>query len=126
MVVFRVLGWLLLAMAVAAVVHDGLAWWAEGSFHLLGFGDLWSHLDARSLAYFQGAVQRHLSAVLWTWMAWPLLRVPVLPVFLVVGLVCLFVGGFLCRGVSTLFEWLGFGRLPLHFWYGMGFLYFLQ
>ncbi len=93
MVVFRVLGWLLLAMAVAAVVHDGLAWWAEGSFHLLGFGDLWSHLDARSLAYFQGAVQRHLSAVLWTWMAWPLLRVPVLPVFLVVGLVCLWLGG---------------------------------
>ena len=36
MVVFRALGWLLLAMAVAAIVHDGLAWWTEGSFHLLG------------------------------------------------------------------------------------------
>ena len=35
MVVFRGLGWLLLAMAVAAVVHDGLAWWTEGSFHLM-------------------------------------------------------------------------------------------
>ena len=38
MVVFRALGWLLLAMAVAAIVHDGLAWWTEGSFHLLGLG----------------------------------------------------------------------------------------
>ncbi len=92
MVVFRVLGWLLLAMAVAAVVHDCLAWWAEGSFHLLRFGDLWSQLDARSLAQFQGAAQRHLSAVLWTWIAWPFLRVPVLPAFLVVGLICLWLG----------------------------------
>ncbi len=92
MVVFRVLGWLLLALAVAAVVHDGLAWWAEGAFHLLGFGDLWSHLDARSLADTQSAVQRHLSAVLWSWIVRPVLIVPVLPAFLVVGLVCLWLG----------------------------------
>jgi hypothetical protein len=92
MVVFRVLGWLLLALAVAAVVHDGLAWWSEGSFHLLGFGDLWSHLDARSLAYSQGVVQRHLSALLWSWIARPVLMVPVLPAFLVMGFVCLWLG----------------------------------
>lgn len=92
MVVFRVLGWLLLAMAVAVVVHDGLAWWAEGSFHLLGFGDLWSHLDARSLADTQSAIQRHLSAMLWSGVARPVLMVPVLPVFVVLGLVCLWLG----------------------------------
>jgi hypothetical protein len=55
MVVFRALGWLLLAMAIAAIVHDGLAWWTEGSFHLLGLGDLWSHLDMRSLVDAQTA-----------------------------------------------------------------------
>jgi len=60
MVVFRALGWLLLAMAVAAIVHDGLAWWTEGSFHLLGLGDLWAHLDTRSLADAQTAVQRRV------------------------------------------------------------------
>ena len=92
MVVFRVLGWLLLALAVAAVVHDGLAWWSEGSFHLLGFGDLWSHLDARSLADSQSAVQRYLSAVLWSWIVRPVLMVPVLPAFLIGGLVCLRLG----------------------------------
>ena len=48
-VLFRAVGWLLLALAIAAVVHDALAWWTEGSFHLLGLGDLWSHLDVRSL-----------------------------------------------------------------------------
>ncbi|MEI7873980.1 MAG: hypothetical protein WCK95_17750 [Alphaproteobacteria bacterium] len=92
MVVFRVLGWLLLAIAVAAVVHDGLAWWAEGSFHLLGFGDLWSHLDARSLADTKSVVQRHLSAALWNWIVRPILMVPVLPAVLIVGLVCLWLG----------------------------------
>lgn len=89
---FRVLGWLLLAMSVAAAVHDGLAWWAEGSLRLLGFGGLWSHLDARSLADTQGAVQRHLSAGAWNWIARPLLMVPVLPAFLLVGLLCLWLG----------------------------------
>ena len=103
MVVFRVLGWLLLAMAVAAVVHDGLAWWSEGSFHLLGFGDLWSHLDARSLAYSQSAVQRHLSAVLWSWIVRPVLMVPVLPAFLAVGLVCLWLGDRRGRGGEPAF-----------------------
>jgi len=93
MVVFRVLGWLLLAMAVAAVVHDGLAWWTEGTFHLLGLGDLWSHLDVRSLGEAQNAVQRHLSVSLWNWLVRPILMVPALPAFLVLGVIFLWLGG---------------------------------
>ena len=92
MVVFRALGWLLLAMAVAAIVHDGLAWWTEGSFHLLGLGDLWSHLDTRSLADAQTAVQRRVSSGLWFWLVRPVLMVPVLPAFLVLGLFFLWIG----------------------------------
>ena len=93
MVVFRVLGWLLLAMAVAAVVHDGLAWWTEGTFHLLGLGDLWSHLDVRSLGEAQSVVQRHLSVSLWNWLVRPILLVPALPAFLVLGVIFLWLGG---------------------------------
>ena len=93
MVVFRALGWLLLAMAVAAIVHDGLAWWTEGSFHLLGLGDLWSHLDVRSLSDTQNAVQRHLSAALWNWIIRPVLMIPALPAFLIVGFLFLWIGG---------------------------------
>jgi hypothetical protein len=92
MVVFRALGWLLLAMAVAAIVHDGLAWWTEGAFHLLGLGDLWSHLDTRSLADAQTAVQRHASSALWFWLVRPVLLVPVLPAFLVLGFLFLWIG----------------------------------
>ncbi len=92
MVVFRALGWLLLAMAVAAIVHDGLAWWTEGSFHLLGLGDLWSHLDTRSLGDAQAAIQRRTSSTLWSWLVRPVLMVPVLPAFLALGLLFLWIG----------------------------------
>jgi len=92
MVVFRALGWLLLAMAVAAIVHDGLAWWTAGSFRLLGLGDLWSHLDLSSLGEAQNAVQRHLSAALWNWIVRPILMIPALPAFLAVGLLFLWLG----------------------------------
>jgi hypothetical protein len=92
MVVFRALGWLLLAMAIAAIVHDGLAWWTEGSFHLLGLGDLWSHLDTHSLADAQTAIQQRAPSALWFWLVRPVLMVPVLPAFLALGLICLWIG----------------------------------
>jgi hypothetical protein len=92
MVVFRGLGWLLLALAVAAIVHDALTWWSDGSFHLLGLGDLWSHLDMRSLSDAQTAVQRNVSAALWNWIIRPILMIPALPAFLVLGLLLLWLG----------------------------------
>ena len=79
-------------MAVAAIVHDGLVWWTEGSFHLLGLGDLWSHLDVRSLSDAQSAVQRHVSTALWNWIVRPILMIPALPAFLALGLVFLWLG----------------------------------
>jgi hypothetical protein len=92
MVVVRGLGWSLLALAVAAIVHDALNWWSEGSFHLLGLGDLWTHIDMRSLGDTQSAVQRHLSGALWTWIIRPLLMIPALPAFLALGLLLLWLG----------------------------------
>ena len=90
--VYRVLGWLLLAMAVAVVVHDVLAWWTEGAFRLLSLADLWAHLDIRSLSDAQTAVQRHLSVSLWNWIVRPILVIPALPAFLALGLLCLWLG----------------------------------
>ncbi|MCF8532649.1 MAG: hypothetical protein K9G48_06575 [Reyranella sp.] len=101
MVVFRVLGWLLLAMAVAAVVHDGLAWSTDGTFRLLGLGDLWSHLDVRSLNGAQNAVQGFLSVSLWNWLVQPLLMVPSLLAFLVLGFIFLWLGARAGRSVET-------------------------
>ena len=90
---FRALGWLLLAMAVAVVVHDGLAWWSEGSFHLFGLGELWSQLDIGSLNRAQGAVQRHLSGALWNSVIGPVLTVPAVLAFFGLGVVFLWIGG---------------------------------
>ena len=89
---YRMLGWLLLAMAVAVVVQDVLAWWTEGALHLLRLGDLWSHLDVGSFNDAQTAVQRHLSGGLWKWVIRPVLAVPALAAFLVLGLAFLWFG----------------------------------
>src|SRR5215471_8705308 len=92
MVLFRALGWLLLAMAVGAVVYDGLVWWSEGVLRLLPLAELWSRLDLDSLNRAQSAVQAHLSVGVWNWVIVPFLRLPALPMFVIVG---------------TLFLWLG-------------------
>jgi len=88
MVLFRALGWLLLALAVGAVVFDGLSWWSDGAFRLLALGDLWSRLDLASLTAFQ----RDLSATVWTRVLLPILRVPALPAFVIGGVLFLWFG----------------------------------
>jgi hypothetical protein len=92
MVVFRALGWLFLALAVAVIVHDLLTWWSEGAYPFSTLGSLWSHLDPTSLGNTQTSARRHLSGVLWTWMMRPLLTVPAVPAFLVLGLVLVWIG----------------------------------
>ncbi|MBX9943400.1 MAG: hypothetical protein K2Y40_04900 [Reyranella sp.] len=94
---FRALGWLLLAMAVAAVVHDGLAWWTEGTLRLLSLGGLWSHLDAGSL----GAVQGGLAGPLWSWAGRPLLMIPAVAAFVVLGAACLWFGSRAAQPAET-------------------------
>ncbi|MBS0540320.1 MAG: hypothetical protein JSR47_16255, partial [Proteobacteria bacterium] len=53
MVLFRALGWLLLVLAIAATVHNGLIWWSERAFRLLTLGDLWGRLDYGSFSAVQ-------------------------------------------------------------------------
>jgi hypothetical protein len=93
MVLFRTLGWVLLALAVGAVVYDCLSWWSEGAFRLLALGDLWFRLDLGSLRAVQAGLQRTLSGVLWTGLLLPILKIPAFPIFLVGGILCLWLGG---------------------------------
>ena len=92
MVLFRALGWLLLALAVAAIVHDGLMWWSEGAFRLLPLGELWSRVDFSSLQVVQTAIQLHMSSALWVWVLAPFLKTPALPAFTILGVFFLWVG----------------------------------
>ncbi|HET9785378.1 MAG TPA: hypothetical protein VFP94_10545 [Terriglobales bacterium] len=89
MVLFRGLGWLLLAMAVAAIVHDGLMWWSEGAFRLMLLGDWGSRFDYAAVHAMAGGpppgwLGRHLVL--------PLLMAPALPVFALLGAVLLWIG----------------------------------
>jgi hypothetical protein len=92
MVAFRAVGWLLLALAVAVIVHDLLTWWSEGSYPFSTIGSLWSHLDPTSLGNTQNSVRRPLSGVLWNWLMRPFLTVPAVPACLVLGLVLVWLG----------------------------------
>ncbi len=92
MVLFRALGWLLLIMTVAAAVQNGLTWWSEGSFRFLALSDVWAHLEYGSLAAIQGLATGSGAA---RGLAWPILavlRLPAIPVFLMLGLFLLWIG----------------------------------
>jgi hypothetical protein len=91
-VLVRGVGWLLLALAVAAIVQDGLSWWSEGAFRLLALGDVWSRLDYGSFNGAETFVITHVSSRLWAWIVLPVLRLPALPAFLVLGFFCLWAG----------------------------------
>jgi len=102
MVLFRALGWLCLAMAVAAIVNDCLAWWSEGVFRLLSLGELWARLDFGSLRQSEAAV-RHFSSRLWDIVVAPLLGLPALPIFTMAGVILLWVGRRIGSGASPRF-----------------------
>ncbi len=93
MVQLRALGWLLLALAIGAIVHDCLNWWFDGPFRLLSLGDIWSRLDLGSLNAVERALRRPFSGVLWTGILSPILSIPALPAFGGGGMLCLWLGG---------------------------------
>ncbi len=92
MVLFRALGWLLLASGVAALVNDCLSWWSEGIFRLLTLGELWSRLDYGSLHATQGLIATHARGLAWSWVALPILAMPALPSFVIAGVFFLWLG----------------------------------
>lgn len=93
MVLFRAVGWLLLALALGAIVHDCLGWWSEGAFRMLALDGLWSRLDPGSLRAVQAGLQGTVSGLLWTVLLQPLLTIPALPAFVIGGVLCLWFGG---------------------------------
>ncbi len=92
MVLVRALGWLLLALALAVAVHDLLFWWSDGAFRPMTTRELWLQLDYASLQGLEGFVGRNLTPVLWTQIAGPILRWPVLPMFVIGGLLLIWLG----------------------------------
>lgn len=88
----RAFGWLLLAMALAAAVHDALAWWSDGSLRLLTLAGLWARIDLGSLTGLQDGIEQHIHPAAWHWVLRPILAIPAVLAFVVVGLICLWLG----------------------------------
>jgi hypothetical protein len=92
MVLVRGLGWLLMGLAVAVAVRDGLTWWSDGALHAQTLQGLWLQLDYPSLKSLEAFIGRHLSPRAWAGIAAPALAIPVLPAFVIAGLLLLWLG----------------------------------
>lgn len=92
MVILRILGWLLMALAVAALGWEALAAWQGDGWRIVPLGELWFKLDAQSLNASQAAVQRHVAPWLWEPVITTVLLWPGWAVFGVPGLLLLWVG----------------------------------
>ncbi|MCK6452212.1 MAG: hypothetical protein L6R19_15395 [Alphaproteobacteria bacterium] len=89
----RVLGWLFLAVAVAVLAADLLAWQQSGGWRLAALGEVWAQLHRDSLLLAEPAIDRHVWPGLWQSVIVPILLAPAAPVFALAGLVLLL----LCR-----------------------------
>jgi len=110
MVLFRTVGWLLLALAVGAAVYDGLSWWSEGAFRLVALDGLWSRLAPGSLHAVQAGLQGTVSGLLWTGVLAPILMIPAFPAFVAGGVACLWLGGRIGRRGAEKTGFLGMSR----------------
>ena len=83
MIVGRVIGWLFLAAAAAALVWDVVLWVDAGAFPATALGQHWYDLDTASLGGLQVVIERYIWPPLWQPVSWILLR----PTWLVFGIV---------------------------------------
>ncbi len=95
MIVGRVVGWLLIVLAVATAGHEAIASLDTGAYDRLAFGELWAKIDIASLNLIQAVVQRYVWVWLWDGVILNLLLLPAWAVLSVPGI--LMVLGFRVR-----------------------------
>ena len=83
MMVGRILGWLFLAAAAAALVWDIVLWVDMGTFPATALGQHWYDLERASLGGLQVVIERYIWALLWQPVSWILVR----PTWLVFGII---------------------------------------
>ncbi len=84
--VCRIIGWILIVLAIATAGYEAVAWLTAKSYTAFAFGTLWSLIDLASLNVFQAAIQRHVWPLLWDGVIIPVLLTPSWVVFGVPGL----------------------------------------
>jgi hypothetical protein len=86
LVLLRVLGLILLAIALWLGVRDGLTLLETGDFDPAPLGQIWADLHRDSLLLLEPGIVRHAHPALWEWIVFPLLQAPATLVFAVPGL----------------------------------------
>lgn len=84
MIVGRVIGWILVVMAVAALGHEVILAFETGSYHFIALGEQWFKINPASLNISQAAIQRYVAPWLWEpvittillWPTWLVLGIP--------------------------------------------------
>ena len=89
----RVLGWLLLAGALAILCWDLYELLQGEGFAWRPLGAVWAAIDNDSLLLLEAAVTRHVSEWLWSDIVFPLLQAPAVLVLGLLGLLLVL----LCR-----------------------------
>ncbi|WP_020590820.1 hypothetical protein [Kiloniella laminariae] len=84
-VVFRLLGWLFLAIAVVSVAFDIFIFVEQGSFHFSLLGENWYAVHPSSQPLVQSAIERHVSEVLWQYVLFPITLLPTVVIGTILG-----------------------------------------
>ncbi len=87
MIVGRVVGWLLIVLAVATAGHEAISSLDRGAYDWLTFGQLWAKIDIASLNLIQAVIQRHIWPFLWDGVILNLLLLPAWAVLSVPGII---------------------------------------
>ena len=84
MIVGRIVGWILIVMAIGVAGHEIIAslQLPTGGYHFFAFGQLWAAINRASLTLAQAGIQRHV----WPWL-WDGVIVQILlaPAWLILG-----------------------------------------
>jgi hypothetical protein len=76
MLLGRLLGWVLLFIALAILGFEGTAWLVAGDYHAFALGELWYRLAPESLNIAQAGIQRGVHPLLWDPVITSLLLLP--------------------------------------------------
>ena len=91
MIVGRMIGAALLAVAFAALCHEAYAAVGAGAWRFIAAGEIWARIDRNSLVGFQALIEKGVASWLWSDAALPVLlgpawAIPLVPAVLLLWL----------------------------------------
>jgi len=72
----RLMGWMLLLGALAAVAYEAFGWWRDGAWQSVSFGTAWASVNANSLVGLGAFIEKSVSPWLWSEIMVPVLIQP--------------------------------------------------